>query len=109
MTRVRAALDEIFLGLPYLAQPLVEDKNSDRSKKEPPHNRDGTPCGELSIPYNIDLMWSCARRKTPKTWKVTHTSPAKLCQVKQQIYREVTLCKAVVLSPSPVKGTRRSV
>ena len=41
-------------------------KIKQRSKMEPPHNRDGTPCGELTIPY-IDLIWSCARRKTPKT------------------------------------------
>ena len=41
-------------------------KIKQRSKKEPPHSRDWTPCGELAIPY-IDLIWSCARRKTPKT------------------------------------------
>ena len=29
-------------------------KIKQRSKKEPPHSRDGTPCGELAIPY-IDL------------------------------------------------------
>ena len=33
-------------------------KIKQRSKKEPPHNRDGTPCGKLAIPY-IDLIWSC--------------------------------------------------
>ena len=41
-------------------------KIKQRSKKEPPHSRDGTPCGELAISY-IDLIWNCARRKTPKT------------------------------------------
>ena len=47
-----------------------------------PHNRDGTSCGELTIPY-IDLIWSCARRKTPKTYLESHTSPVELCQVRQ--------------------------
>ena len=43
---------------------FFEDRQ--RSKKEPPHSRDGTPWGELTIPY-IDLIWGCARRKTPET------------------------------------------
>ena len=43
-----------------------EAKTAIKEGISPQHNRDGTPCGELAIPY-IDLIWSCARRKAPKT------------------------------------------
>ena len=60
-------------------------KINQRSKKEPPHNRDGTPCGEITIPY-IDFIWSCARRKnTQNVERASYIPPLqKLCHHKQQ-------------------------
>ena len=54
-----------------------EDTVKQRSKKEPPHNRDGTPCGELAVPY-IDFIRSCARSSAlcPPRVHVTHVHDA---------------------------------
>ena len=54
-------------------------KTKPRSRKGTfPTKRDGPPCGELPLPYNGLIWYYCARKKTPKTWKGTHISPAKL-------------------------------